>query len=105
MEGQGRIRAYGANEESQRVMSDDLAPRLVRLKALRPFLRGTSITDLDLIITITEEGMRRALPRAQAVIATILDVILSVDPRLAAGPLAAAARAAEQAVDAMRKAP
>lgn len=79
----------------------DLAPRLARLEALRTFLRGSSLADLDLIVTITREGIRRAGPSTFA-IAAILDEILEVDPRLAAGPLAAAAKAAEQAVEAVR---
>lgn len=79
----------------------DLAPRLARLEALRAFLRKSSLDDLDLIVAITKEGMRRA-PLGTQGIAAILDQILAVDPRLAAGPLAAAARAAEQAVEAVR---
>lgn len=83
-------------------MAVDLSPRLARLKALRPFLSGASIDDLELIVAITQEGMRRASPTANAGIAAILDKVLSVDPRLSAGPLAAAARAAEQAIQAVR---
>jgi hypothetical protein len=79
----------------------DLAPRLARLEALRSFLLGASHDDLDLIVTITKEGIRRGGPSTFA-IAAVLDKILEVDPRFAAGPLAAAARAAGQAVEAVR---
>jgi hypothetical protein len=85
-------------------VSEDLQSRLVRLEALRPFLSGASHDDLELILAITEEAMRRGLPRTQAGVASLLDTILSVDPRLVAGPLAAAARAAEDSVIAARKA-
>jgi hypothetical protein len=82
----------------------DLQSRLDRLEGLRPHLRGLSRADLDLLISITREGIRRPSVPAKAGIAAILDMILSVDPRLAAGPLAAAARAAERALEAVPKA-
>ena len=81
----------------------DLTPYLPRLEALRPFLRGESMDDLDLVVTITKEGIRRTeSPGARNHIAQILDLLFTVDPRLCAAPLAYLAKTARQAVQAVR---
>lgn len=83
---------------------ETLESRLVRLNALRSFLHGASHADLDLVIQMTQEAIRRPslTATAKAGVAAILDMILSVDPRFAAEILATAARATEQALAIVR---
>jgi hypothetical protein len=77
---------------------------LASLEALRPYLRGESHEDLDVVLAIVREGIRRGNPRANAIIDLVVRQLLPVDPRFVAGPLAAAAKAAAHAVAAVRDA-
>lgn len=81
--------------------NDPLGLGLARLEAFRPSLRGGDLDDLDLLIDITKEAIRRPSQAAKAHMVNVLDMIFTVDPAL--DPIAAAARTARQAIMVVRR--